>query len=54
MPKLDHMPHIVKHIVELVVVSLITNIVSRINYRFVKHQNGSAPYEHVTQCFHII
>ncbi len=54
MPKLDHTPHTMKHIVEPVIVSLITNIMSRINYRFVKWQNGSAPYEHVAQRFHTI
>jgi hypothetical protein len=54
MPKLDHIPHTMKHIVELVVVSLITNILSRISYRFVKQQNGSTPYEHAAQCFHTI
>jgi len=52
--KLNHTPHIVKHIIEHVVASSIMNIVSKTNYRFIEPQNGPTINEHATQGLHVI
>jgi hypothetical protein len=39
--------------IELVIVSIATNIMPKINYNFDGHQNGSIYCEHVTQGPHI-
>jgi hypothetical protein len=53
-PKLNHTPHIVKHIIEHVVTSSIMNIVFKTDYRFIEPQKGPTINEHATQGLHVI
>jgi hypothetical protein len=52
--KLGHTPYIEKQIVELVVASFATNIVSRTNYVCVGYQNDLTLHEHVVQGPHVV
>ncbi len=52
-PKLNHTPYTMKHIIEHVVASSIMNIVSKTNYRFIEPQNGPTINEHATQGLHV-
>jgi hypothetical protein len=51
MPKFGHTPYIERHNVELVIASVITNIVFKINYKFVEPQNGPTSFEHINKAF---
>jgi hypothetical protein len=53
-PKLNHTPHIMKHIIKHVVASSIMNIVPKTNYMFIEPQNGPTINEHATQGLHVI
>ncbi len=50
---LSHTPHIDKHNVELVT-SHIVNVVLKINYKFIKPQNGPTFHEYVIQGPYVI
>ncbi len=52
-PKLNHMPYTMKHIIEHVVASSIMNIMSKTNYKFIACQNGPTINEHATQALHV-
>ncbi len=54
MPKFGHTPYIERQNVELVIASVITNIVFKINYKFVEPQNGPTSFEHTKQGLHVI
>ncbi len=54
MPIFNHTTYILKQIVEPTIVSHATNIMPRINNRFVGHQNGPIFHEHAIECLHII
>jgi len=53
-PKLNHTPHTMKHIIQHVVASSIMNIVFKTNYMFIEPQNGPTINEHATQGLHVI
>jgi len=53
MPILNHTPQTNKQIFKPIVTSQATNIIPRVNYRFVKPQNGPIIHEHVVQGPHI-
>ncbi len=53
-PKLNHTPHTMKHIIEHVIASSIINIVSKTNYKFIEPQNGPTINDHATQGLHVI
>jgi hypothetical protein len=50
----NHIPHIKKKIVELIIVSLATNIVFIIRCKFVKLQNEPTHHVHAIQGLHIV
>jgi hypothetical protein len=54
MHELGHTSYIDKHIVELVVASLATNIMFRAIYVYIKSQNDLTIHEHVVQSPHIV
>jgi hypothetical protein len=41
-------------LVVFVVVSLTTNIMPKVNYKFVGPQKGPTPHQHGIQCLHIV
>jgi hypothetical protein len=53
MPILNHTPHTKKQIPKPIITSHATNIILKVNYRFVKPQNGPIIHEHAVQGPHI-
>ncbi len=50
---LNHIPHTEKQTTKPIVASHTTNIIPKVNCKFIEPQNGPTPHEHTIQGLHI-